>query len=268
MDLPQKSYDYLEDYLDSLRAKGRYAFSWEEAKQEFSLTDKALNQNLFRLKARKKIVQIRKGYYAVIPPEYAAQGMIPVPLFLDDMMKTLNHRYYVGLVSAAALHGAAHQQPMESSVITKKPTLRNINSKMIKVRFYIKKTWEIEDIVNIKTDAGYINVSSPELTALDLFYYISSIGINQAADILRELAEVLKPSKLSAASKRFSQTTALQRLGYVLDVLLQNDALSAAVFKVLSNRRTIAIPLVPGKEISGELNPKWKIIKNVEIEIE
>jgi hypothetical protein len=43
--------------------------------------------------------------------------MLPINLFIDDMMKSLNKRYYVGLISAAALHGAAHQKPMEYYVI-------------------------------------------------------------------------------------------------------------------------------------------------------
>ncbi|MEI9912620.1 MAG: type IV toxin-antitoxin system AbiEi family antitoxin [Bacteroidota bacterium] len=114
------SYNYLEDYLNKIRSQGRYAFTWIELKDQFDISDKALNQTLYRLKIKKKIAQIRKGFYAIITPEYSRQGMLPVNLFIDDLMKSLNKRYYVGLISAAALHGAAHQQPMEFFVITEK----------------------------------------------------------------------------------------------------------------------------------------------------
>lgn len=263
------TYNYLENYLNSLRAKGRYAFSWDELKKKFDdQSDKALNQNLFRLKKKKKIEQVRKEYYAIIPPEYAIRGMIPLSLFIDDMMKALNHRYYIGLASAASLHGAAHQQPMESSVITNRPALRAINNDMLKVHFYTKIEWEEQDIQKIKTDAGYINVSSPELTALDFFYYINSIGLSRVITILSELIEVIKPGKLASVASRYSQTAAIQRLGYILDMICHNDKLSNSLSKVLAERLTFQIPLIPGKKIEGVTNPKWKIIVNAEIDTE
>ncbi|MET0637788.1 MAG: type IV toxin-antitoxin system AbiEi family antitoxin [Chitinophagaceae bacterium] len=65
-------------------------------------------------------------------------------------MNSLNKKYYVGLLSAAALYGAAHQQPMEFFVITEKPALRNIKSKKLKINFYVKKQWATEDIIQKK----------------------------------------------------------------------------------------------------------------------
>ncbi|MGZ4097717.1 MAG: type IV toxin-antitoxin system AbiEi family antitoxin domain-containing protein, partial [Bacteroidia bacterium] len=195
------SHNYLEEYIIKIRSKGRYCFTWAEAKAAFNVSDKALNQSLYRLKAKKRIAQVRKGFYAIIPPEYSNRGMIPVHLFIDDLMHSLNKRYYVGLLSAAALHGAAHQQPMEYFVITEKPALRNIRNKKLKINFYVKKDWLDEDIIQKKTEAGYINVSSPELTALDLFYYQSNFGINKIVTILKELGEVLKVSSLIKTAK-------------------------------------------------------------------
>lgn len=153
-------YGYLEEFIDGLRSKGRYAFSLEEVKKHFSQSDKAVNQVLFRLKNKKRIAQIRKGFYAILSPEYSQQGMVPPSLFIDDLMLTLGKQYYVGLISAAALHGAAHQQPMEYFLITEKPALRNIRNKKLKVNFFIKKCWRQEDLIKKKTDAGYINISS------------------------------------------------------------------------------------------------------------
>jgi predicted transcriptional regulator of viral defense system len=133
------SYNYLEDYLNKIRSKGRYAFTWEETKIQFNLSDKALNQNLYRLKSKKRIAQIRKGFYAIITPEYSKQEMLPPSLFIDDMMKHLKRRYYVGLISAAALHGAAHQQPMEYFIVTEKPALRAIKNKFLCKKGMVRK---------------------------------------------------------------------------------------------------------------------------------
>ena len=68
----------------------------------------------------------------IITPEYAQSGMLPATLFIDDLMKSLNRKYYIGLHSAAALYGAAHQQPMEFFVITENPPLRNIKIKLFR----------------------------------------------------------------------------------------------------------------------------------------
>jgi predicted transcriptional regulator of viral defense system len=262
------SYNYLEVYLNEIRTQGRYAFAWNELKEQFNnLTDKALNQNLYRLKSKGKVAQIRKGFYAIIPPEYSIQGMLPVYLFIDDLMKSLNRRYYVGLISAAALHGAAHQQPMESFIIIEKPALRDIKNQKIKINFYVKKNWDDQDIIQKKTDAGYINVSSPELTALDLLYYIDSIGINRTATILKELSAEIKPENLMRVAKSYPQTAAIQRLGYLLSKEIHNEALANAIAASLKERRLFQIPLSPATgNTNGATDPDWKIIQNVKIE--
>lgn len=167
-------YANLEDFINEVRAKGRYSFALDELKSIFDQSDKAVNQSLFRLKNKRKIAQIRKGYYAILSPEFSRQQMVPPYLFIDDLMHSLKKPYYVGLLSAAALYGAAHQQPMEYFVIVKRPALRDIKNKKIKINFFVKKQWRKQDIVQKKTDAGYINVSSPELTTLDLLYYIEA----------------------------------------------------------------------------------------------
>ena len=41
-----QTYNYLEEYIDSVRAKGRYAFTLEELKDKLDVTDKAILQNL------------------------------------------------------------------------------------------------------------------------------------------------------------------------------------------------------------------------------
>lgn len=259
-------YNYLEDYLIKIRSHGRFAFTLAEVKSQFDISDKALNQNLYRLKAKKKIAQVRKGFYAIITPEYSSYGMPPPSIFIDDLMKSLNKKYYVGLLSAAALHGAAHQQPMEFFVITEKPALRDIKNKKLKLSFYVKKHWFEEDIIQKKTDAGYINVSSPELTALDLLYYQESVGINRTVTILHELASEMKAADLIGTAKNYPQVAAMQRLGFLLDKELKNEKLAEALWKVIKEKTLFAVPLTNAKDKEGPLDDKWKVIKNMEIE--
>ena len=258
-------YNTLEEFVNSVRSMGRYAFSLEEAKISLGLSDKALNQTLYRLKKKNKLARVRKSYFAIITPEYSKQGMLPPYLFLDDLMKCLGKRYYVGLFSAAALYGAAHQQPMEYYVITEKPALRNIKNSKLNINFYVKKDWSDTDMVQKKTDAGYMNVSVPELTALDLLTY-GNFGLNRVITILEELVEEIKPSVMARTARGFSQTTTIQRLGYIIDKEIGNEKLAGALKKVLSERTIYPVLLLKNSSNQGVLDSDWKIIKNTKIE--
>ena len=145
-----QTYNYLEEYIDKVRSKGRYVFTLEELKDEFDVTDKAILQNLYRLKTKKKIVQIRKGFYTILPAEYSNYRIIPTAMYLDDMMLSLHKKYFLGLISAAAIHGASHQQSMETLMITEIPTLRDIKNQKLKIIFFVKNEWNSEDIKQVK----------------------------------------------------------------------------------------------------------------------
>jgi predicted transcriptional regulator of viral defense system len=264
MDDNQLQYNYLERYLTEVRSQGRYAFTVEELKNRFDRSYPALRQNLFRLKTKKEIALIRQGFYVIIPPEYSKQGIIPPYLYIDDLMKTLNKPYYAGLLSAAALHGAAHQQPTGYTVITQFPAPRSVEK--LKIIFFSKQKFLQDGIIQKKTPAGYINVSSPELTALDFFDYIHKFGINRIVTIVQELSEEMKPSLLLKIAGQFPNTAAIQRLGYILDTVVSSEKLSDALRKVLNGRNCFPVPLSPQKEKRGETNSRWKIIKNMEIE--
>jgi predicted transcriptional regulator of viral defense system len=257
-------YNYLSKYLTQIRAQGRYAFTLEELKVTFNLSYNVLNQTLYRLKSKKEIAQVRQGFYVIIPPEYSKQEILPPYLFIDDLMKSLNKSYYVGLLSAAALYGAAHQQPMEYFVIVKSPAPRSIDNDKLKISFYSKQELLQEGIVQRKTPAGYMNVSSPELTALDLFD-TNKFGINRITTVLQELAEEMKPANLSKIARQYTNTAAIQRLGYVLDSI-QEDKLANPLSKILNERMFFPVPLSVQKGKKGEIDSRWKIIKNMEIE--
>lgn len=105
-----QTYNYLEDYLDAIRTKGRYAFTVDELKDKFDVSDKAIHQNLYRLKSKKKIVQIHKGLYVLQLAEYSNYALILSSMHIDDMMNSLNKKFYLGILSAAEIHSASHQQ--------------------------------------------------------------------------------------------------------------------------------------------------------------
>jgi predicted transcriptional regulator of viral defense system len=255
-----------DKFFVELQSQGRYTFAFDELRSRFDLSEEALLQGLYRYKLKKQIAQIRKGFYAIMSPEYSKQGMLPPYLFIDDLMKSLDKPYYVALLSAAALHGAAHQQPMEYFVIAQTPAPRSINNKKLKILFFSKNNWEQDDTVQKTTNAGYLIVASPELTALDLLTYNEKIGLNRATTVLQELAQAMKVSALSRTAKRFPSTPVIQRLGYIFDKVLGEKKLAEALLKILKSRTVVPVLLSVQKEKQGEIDEVWKVIKNMEIE--
>lgn len=71
-----KSANWDKFFVD-LQSQGRYTFSFDELRRRFDLSEETLLQALYRYKAKKQVSQIRKGFYAIIPPGYSKQGMLP-----------------------------------------------------------------------------------------------------------------------------------------------------------------------------------------------
>lgn len=254
----------VEQFIEQQRSFGSYSFSTEELKGAFDRSDKALKQALYRLKTKGKIVHVKSGFYVIISPEFSHLGMIPANLFIDDLMKSLGKTYYVGLFSAAALQGASHQAVMEYYVVTDHPPVRNVHNEKVKLNFFTKKVWDKDLILQRKTDAGYINISCPELTALDLLNY-GNYSINRIATVLEELSESFDAQRLKHTTKSAS-TTAIQRLGYLLEVVSTEHAFGKVLLQELNKRKVFPVPLSKHGSKKGAMNATWKIIENITVE--
>jgi predicted transcriptional regulator of viral defense system len=256
--------DWNELFINYLK-RGKYTFTYDDISKEFPLSGKAISQGLLYNSKKQRIVKLRKGFYGILTPENSIDGILPIYSFIDDLMKYLHKPYYLALLSAGVLHGAAHQKPMVDFVVTETPAPRSIVTPRMKVFFISKHSWQQTDIVQKKGVAGYINVSSPELTAFDLIIYIDKIKFNLAATVLQELYEVMKPSVLKRVAKQM-ETPVIQRLGYILDRFVEEKVLSDALQKVLKSRKIKTAPLSVKKSKSGEIDDKWKIVINTEID--
>lgn len=268
-----KGNNYILDKAAELQSRGVYAFSLDDMRGFFpEQSNQALALALNRAVKKGRIKSVHKGYYVIIAPEYASQGAPPPPLYIDGLMKYLKRTYYVGLLNAAAYHGAAHQQPQEFTVITGLPALRMKRSKSIKIQFVAKKAMPVTGMEERKTDTGYFNISGPELTAFDLVQFEDRVGgINRVSQVLSELIDSMDAERLIGVLERSEIAPAyVQRLGYILDQVEENNRLAETLRGYLQKREKPLqrVPLKPkGNRTGYPIHPRWRIIENVKIDI-
>jgi predicted transcriptional regulator of viral defense system len=262
-------YNYLEEFIDELRSNGKYSFTLKEFRNQFHFSPEAIKKSLQRLRKKKKIVQVRKEFYVIVPPEYSTSGIIPPSFFIPDMMKFIDRDYYVGLLNAASYYGAGHQQPMEHFIITVPPTIRPIASNSIKINFCKKQSWDTRFVINQKTEAGYLKISSPELTALDLVFYHDRVGgFNRIATVLQELSDRIKPNTLRDCSISYNVISVVQRLGFILENVLEQSDLVKPLKNFLHDTKYYPLllstkgPIIPDLQIDND----WNILANITVE--
>lgn len=255
---------YNTDYEGAIRnlvADGRISFSVEDLSTPNTEHD-TLRKALYRYVQKGSIYPIRKGYYAIITPEYMRGGVVPEHLFIDDLMKFLNRNYYVSLLSAGALHGAGHQQPMSFFVTHDGNPLRNIKTSKHHIVFINRKDWKKDTITQIKTKTGYLEVSTPEATLFDLIENQRMLGLGRIYEVTLELSEAIKYNQLRATSELYSVATR-QRAGYIIEQLGVD---AKAIESSLKSEKKHAVYLSLSAEKNGELNRKWQIIVNEKID--
>lgn len=263
----------LETWVEENLARGKYGFSLEGLRQAFpQQSDTAIKLALKRLSDKGKIVSIHKGYYLIISPQYASKGILPPSIFLEAFMRYLQRPYYVGLLNAAAFHGASHQQPQEYFVVTNLPTLRPTKKRGVKLNYISVKNIPTDLLEQRKTETGFLNISNPVLTASDLIQFEKRVGgLNRVSTVLNELSETIKPEQLNNALINHAPITALQRLGYILEFVCFNPVLADALFETLKTEKKslYRVPLKASAKVKGfSSENRWNIIVNTAIEID
>lgn len=263
----------IAEWVEQCKFRGFYTFSLNDVKKEFpSFTPTYIATALNRLATRGIIISPTKGFYVIIPTEYALTGVVAPIFFVDRMMEFLKRKYYIGLLNAAEFYGAAHQRPQTFTIINTYPEIRSGDRSGIRFIFISRKDIEDRFIVKYKSRTGTVNVSSAELTAIDLVANEEKIGgLNRVCSVLNDLVHSIDFNKVDDGIYSIYPSSVYQRLGYILESILGEKSLADDIFISLKRLggRIRYIPFKKGKTVKGYLSEnRWKIIENQEIDID
>jgi len=255
------------DVIVDLAARGRYHFTSSELRSALGVSEAAVRQALRRLAAKGEIASPARGFYVIVPPEYRRLGCLPADQFVPALMERRSIRYYVGLLSAAQYHGAAHHRPQEFQVVLKR-NRPAIACGSVKVVFVSRKNLVAVPVERFNNPRGTITVSSVEATVVDLVGYMHRAGgVDRVAGVLSELGDAIDPGRLVEASKSASVLWA-QRLGYLLEYVGAGDKAVLLKENVAQRARNFT-KLLPGNDAAGAPRSKdWRLFANARIEIE
>ena len=255
----------LHDWIEALPEEGRYVFTRTDADAVTDASDAAVKMTLYRLKKSGAIISLKRDFFVVVPREYRSAGCPPASWFIDDLMRHLGRRYYVALLSAAALHGAGHQQPMAFQVIVDAPE-RDIEAGRVRIDFHASNVFDGAATQPVQTETGTMEVATPETTAFDLVRLPAASGYwSNIATVLAELAEKLDPEVLAAGASRVARTD-VQRLGWLLDFVEQRD-LANALAATVAGKRLLPTSLTGAREsANAALDPRWRVLVNDDVE--
>ena len=259
------------DFLDHLQKQGIICFSKKDICAHLGISNSAMLLSLRRQALKRRIIRIHKDFYVIIPVEYQDVGSPPPEWFINQFMELMRARYYVGLLSAASLHGAAHQQPMQFQVMSEGLSFRGIKAGRTHIRFFKKHRIPDIGIEKKKTISGYINVSSPELTIYDLMRYPSASGqLNNIATIIEELSGNLNARLLvniaKASVSERGEMIYWQRLGYILDFVGAEKKANQLAQWVQSHKPSFGYLVRSENEETVSRNDRWNLYINTELE--
>lgn len=261
-EIPQLS---VREWVRQQAARGRYLFSTDEVVRELGVSSAAARAALRRLHAKGEISTPYRGFHVFVPPEYQSLGCLPPEQFVPQLLERLSVPHYVGLLTAARYHGAAHQQPQLFQVVVPKnrPPIR---CGRVEVGFVARRNAAAMPVESVNTPRGFLRISAPEATAFDLVGYPEHCGgLDQVATVLAELGDQLDAERLAALAP-LSATPWAQRLGFLLEQVGQSvrvEPLAAYVAREASETAS----LIPGEQSKeAPRDERWKLRINAQVE--
>lgn len=268
---PKSAIMTIREWIREREICGFPTFSVDDVRLAFpNYSEQTIKNDLFRLSSQGILYPVYRGFYVIMPPHYAAKRMIPPIYYIDQLMTYLNKPYYISLLSAAEILGAAHQRPQKFSVMTVFPKSTVSPAKNKSLVWEYRKEIPSDFLLSRNSETGTILFSNSELTAIDIVQYEQYIGgLSRAATILEELTENLDFHGVSDRLFNYTSIATIQRLGYMLEDVLGHTEIAEVLYAELRSfaKRFRYVPLNTRKTVeNAEKNSRWKVYINAIIE--
>jgi predicted transcriptional regulator of viral defense system len=253
----------LADFLISV---GRPIATAAEIAELAGITTGQVHDLVRRPLAAGDLVSPGRGLYVAVRPEDRAWGGPAPAEFIDELMAHLARTYYVCLLSAAEIHGVAHQRPQVFQVMVDRQ-VRDRAVGRARLRFYTRTGVDTLPVETRDVPTGTYRVATPELLACDLADRPRDAGgLSNVATILAELVteELLAPDRLAEVAMCFPVSTA-RRLGWLLSHATGATDLTALV-RVARRDGTSPARLEPRLPRRGPINLTWLVQVNDTVE--
>ena len=249
---------------------GKPLFSFSELKDAFPVSsEQLLLNNISRLKRDRILYSPYKSFYVVLPPQYVLIGSVPASYYMGELMNRLGKKYYFGLLTAAAMWGAAHQRPMVDCVMTEPPRLSSAAEKR-NVRWVYRPTLPVQYACVKNGEYGEVRYSSAELTAVELVQYEGHAGgLSHVSTVIEELLESTDFAHAAAGVFKACKDTAIQRLGYIVEKEIGDERQGEVIYhewvKCCPKPHFIPLGVRSGESVMRR-DERWKIDVNMTIE--
>lgn len=251
---------------DHMIATGEPVVTTGRASELVGLEPRSLYSGLSRLRKQGRLFSPARGLHVAVPPEYRSWGVVPASWWINPMLEHLDRRYYVGLLTAASIHGAAHQAPQVFQVFVDQQ-LADRDIGRVRVRFHVSSV--LPDLPapateSAVTETGSMTVAARELTAVDLAANPAlSGGLDNVATILLELGDLDRDVLVSVCE--LYPRAVVRRLGWLLDNVVGADQLEG-LQRLADPGAGNASPLDVHGAPSGVRDEAWRIVVNTPVE--
>lgn len=250
---------------DHLLSHGRPLATLADVQDLTGLGASAAAEAMARARRAGHVFSPARGVYVPIPPAYRSWGVIPAMDFIDPLMTVMGRTYYVALLSAAELYGAAHQRPQAFQVMVSQP-VPDRDLGRVRLRFYTRVGIGTIPTVSRNSATGTVRVSSPAATVLDLTARPTDAGgLSNVATVVAELVEETRlDARAIIDAAPLYPDAALRRLGWLLDLTQAMDTADLATVAPTPPRPVTMLD--PNGPRSGPGNRKWGVVENAVVE--
>lgn len=233
--------------LFSLEEKGISFFTFSDAKRILRSTDSSVWNVLEGLKRKKRVQQIEKGAYLLVPAKAGYEGhwtedaLVIVPHIIDV--------YYVGFWTAMNYWDMTEQVPIMVFVVTTRRK-RDMEYAYQKFKFVTLSKKKFFGYIEEERSGVKFNISSKEKTIVDgLMHPEYCGGMSEVAKAIWNARKSLGWRTVLEMSKKVRVSIVLRRLGYLLSTLGIEKGISNKIKREGFNGYQFLDPLADKKRL-------------------